>query len=123
MLSHSAYSPYSYSYHLPAISLQAAEEEGSGSAHASAPRYDDLSVTQSVAEQRLWRGVARQLRRLCADERPEVRTCAIHSMMSVLTAHGQLLSGHSWNFVMLRMVMPLLHEIAVRASTADKGDA
>ena len=96
----------------------AVEEEGLGSALASAPRYGALDVTAGVPSQRLWCSIARQLRRLSADSRSEVRTCAMHSLTSMLTSHGASLSCSSWDFLLHHILLPLLRELTVKAEGA-----
>ena len=51
------------------------------------------------------------LRALCVDERPEVRTCSMHSLTSVLTAHGASLCESTWDYALFRTLLPLVSEL------------
>ena len=62
----------------------------------------------------------RQLRRLCIDDRSEVRTCSLHSLQSIVSSHGHSLRGTSWDFTIHRMLMPLLAELMRKAGAASK---
>lgn len=79
-------------------------------------------MTKREPLQKLWRCIVRELTRMCADPRPEVRTAAMHSLTSALTSHGASLSGSSWDFILLRLLMPLMREVAARASSADASE-
>ena len=66
-------------------SLPRADEEGAGgSSLASAPLYACVAPAEEVHSYSLWCAVFRELRRLCADSRPEVRTCALHTLAGLL---------------------------------------
>jgi hypothetical protein len=104
---------------------EAGGEEGGagGSALAPAPRYGALRVDEPVSSHELWCAIARQLRRLCADDRSELRTCSLHTLASVLTSNGGRLSGATWDYALFHALLPMMREVGILPTTADKDTA
>jgi len=94
------------------------EEEALQLARATAPRYSSVDVETAVSAHELWCASLRQLRALCVDERPEVRTCSMHSLTSVLTAHGASIRAATWDYAMFRTLLPLMSELTHAAASA-----
>lgn len=94
------------------------EESAHGSALAPAPRYAALRVDEPVSSHELWCAIARQLRRLSADERSEVRTCSLHTLASVLTSNGSRLSGRTWDYALFHALLPMMREVSAAAASA-----
>jgi hypothetical protein len=94
------------------------EEEALQQRRAAAPRFAALDVTAGVSAHELWCVSLRQLRVLCLDERPEVRTCSMHSLTSVLTAHGASLCESTWDYALFRTLLPLVSELTHAAASA-----
>ena len=95
-----------------------AQEEGTGSALASAPRYGDLNIKHLPKTHMLWCSVLRQLRRLCVDKRPELRRCTLETLAQIISSHGHALSGKSLDHLIHRTLLPLLTEVIVQANCA-----
>ncbi|EOD39941.1 hypothetical protein EMIHUDRAFT_223134 [Emiliania huxleyi CCMP1516] len=102
----------------PPCLLAYVEAELAGSALAPAPRYGELRVEEPVESHELWCAIARQLRRLAADERTEVRTCSLHTLTSILTSHGAQLSGSTWDYALFRALLPMMREVCEAAAAA-----
>ena len=94
------------------------EDRENGSALAPAPRYATLCVDEPVTAHELWCSIACQLRRLCGDERSEVRTCALHTLASILTSNGGRFSGATWDYALFYGLLPLMREVTTAASAA-----
>ena len=108
------------------VQAEAAEEaalaEGGGTALASAARYAELVLGERLHSHTIWCAILRQMRRLVLDERSEVRTSALMTLSSLITAHGDRLSGATWDFVLFRTMAPLMREVSdarARASTTE----
>ena len=101
-----------------AAEAAASGEEGGGSAYASAARYGGLDISAPLKAHDVWCAITRQLKRLCIDPRPEVRTCTLHTLASIVTSHGHAIGGRSWDHLIHRTVLPLLRETMSRASSA-----
>ncbi|GBG33327.1 Brefeldin A-inhibited guanine nucleotide-exchange protein 2 [Hondaea fermentalgiana] len=59
-----------------------------------------------------------QLAVLSLDQRPEVRSCAVRTLCSIIVASAQKLTRDSWRTCTLGIVFPLLNEIIARGSQA-----
>jgi len=94
------------------------DEESGGSALATAPRYAHVDMHERVLAHDVWCATMRSVRHLCVDERPEVRTCSMHSFVSIVSSHGHQLSGRSWDHFLQRTLHPLLDEIIGKAQSA-----
>jgi hypothetical protein len=94
------------------------QDGGHGSALAPAPRYAALRVDEPVSSHEIWCAIARQLRRLSADERTEVRTCSLHTLASVLTSNGSRLSGRTWDYALFHALLPMMREVSAAAAAA-----
>jgi len=92
----------------------AAEEEGV----ASTPRYAHLNVRDDVRTPDVWRASVTSVRRLCVDVRPEVRTCAMHSFVSIISSHGKNLPGPFLDHLLTRTLHPMLEEIVTKTASA-----
>ena len=89
--------------------------------HATSPchRYAEIDVEAPVAAHRGWCAILRQLRRMCADARSEVRTCAMHTLTNLLTSHGATLGGATWDFALWHALLPLMGELTAAAAAAN----
>ena len=83
------------------------------------PRYAEIDVEAPVAAHRGWCAILRQLRRMCADARSEVRTCAMHTLTNLLTSHGATLGGATWDFALWHALLPLMGELTAAAAAAN----
>ena len=72
-----------------------------------------------MAAHRGWCAILRQLRRMCADARSEVRTCAMHTLTNLLTSHGATLGGATWDFALWHALLPLMGELTAAAAAAN----
>ena len=99
-----------------------AQEEGGGSANAAAARYAKLDIKAKLDTHMVWCAITRQLRRLCVDARSEVRTCTMHTLGSLVSSHGALISGRSWDHLVGRTLLPLVAEIVAKAHEAQESD-
>mmetsp|Transcript_36860 Transcript_36860/g.91766 ORF Transcript_36860/g.91766 Transcript_36860/m.91766 type:complete len:2107 (+) Transcript_36860:60-6380(+) len=76
--------------------------------HAAPPTADEL-----------WVCVLTELQALCEDAaRPELRTCAYHTLEEVLMAHGHRLSHDAWDATLWRVLLPLCASVSRAAELA-----
>ena len=102
----------------PAAAAESEEEAAVLQARLAAPRFAALDVAAGASAHALWCVSLRQLRVLCVDERPEVRTCSMHSLTSMLTAHGGSLGESTWDYALFRTLLPLVTELTQAAASA-----
>jgi len=95
-----------------------ASEDSCVSALATAPRYADLDLSECVHTHDVWCAVMHSVHQLCVDRRPEVRTCSLHSFVSIVSSHGHQLHRRSWDHFLSQTLHPLLNEIVVKAQSA-----
>ena len=86
---------------------------------AVAPNGLALRSTQPHMD-RLWRTLFTEMQLSCEDLRPEVRKCALRTLMSTLTSHGDLFSYYLWHELLWNTVFPVLASVHGAAVTADE---
>ncbi len=73
----------------------------------------------------LWRTLFAEMQLSCEDLRPEVRKCAMRTLMSTLTSHGDLFSAGLWHELLWNTLFPVLsmvHGAAVAADESKEGN-
>ena len=69
---------------------------------------------------RLWRTLFAEMQLSCEDARPEVRKCALRTLMSTVTSHGDLFSAFLWHELLWNTLFPVLASVHGAALTADE---
>lgn len=83
-------------------------------AHAAALKSERLPMD------RLWRTLFAEMQLSCEDLRPEVRKCAMRTLMSTLTSHGDLFSARLWHELLWNTLFPVLASVHGAAVAADE---
>ena len=83
-------------------------------AHAAALSSERLPMD------RLWRTLFAEMQLSCEDLRPEVRKCAMRTLMSTLTSHGDLFSARLWHELLWNTLFPVLASVHGAAVAADE---
>jgi hypothetical protein len=89
------------------------------SLQASVPPTEDVTTTLAT----LWLSIFVEVRRLCIDDRPELRSCSLHTLTSTLIIHGHALPPESWNYCITQILFPLLQDVEQRGITATSTEA
>ena len=99
----------------------------SNAAAFASPRINDAVAPNGLALRstqphmdRLWRTVFAEMQLSCEDSRPEVRKCALRTLMSTLTSHGDMFSFFLWHELLWNTVFPVLASVHGAAVTADE---
>jgi len=69
---------------------------------------------------RLWRTLFAEMQLSCDDPRPEVRKCALRTLMSTLASHGDLFGPSLWDELLWNTLFPVMASVHAAAVTADE---
>lgn len=67
-----------------------------------------------------WDAMLDELGRLAVDTRPEVRNCAVNTLVSAVGANGLRLSALQWQSALEGVVLPLVQQVAQRTRAASR---
>ncbi|XP_059649380.1 uncharacterized protein LOC132295225 isoform X2 [Cornus florida] len=84
--------------------------------------HDQAPFTNAVNPDELLFSVFSLLKKLGADERPEVRNSAVRTLFQTLGTHGQKLSKNTWEDCLWNYVFPTLDRASHMAATSSKDE-
>jgi hypothetical protein len=95
-------------------------EKRKGSAAAPSPEAEGGGGGEGGSG-RAWDAMLDELGVLAVDTRPDVRNCAVNTMVSAIGANGNHMSPRQWESALAGAVVPLVVQVDQRALAAAKG--
>jgi len=70
-----------------------------------------------------WHAMLIELGTLALDTRPEVRNCAVNTLVSAVGANGAKMSAQQWRSALAEVVLPLVQQVEHQTQAAASGGA